>query len=226
MKLTTLMLSAVFGASGLIAASDDAAAQSGSDPVGAAGFVAGENYQVLSPAQPTSSSADQVEVAEFFMYSCPHCFHFEPYVQDWLKTKPEYVNFIRIPTVWNDLVKLHAEAFYAAEALGKGDEMHEPFFEEMHEHNNYLQSMDAVAEFFGRFGVDRETVTKTMDSFSVHTKIQRADELARRYRVNSTPSIVVNGKYLTNATMAGGFDRLIELVNALAAQEETATAGR
>jgi thiol:disulfide interchange protein DsbA len=222
MKLKTLMMSAAFGAAGLFAATHDAAAQSASGPVSAAGFVAGQNYKVLSPAQPTSSSADQVEVAEFFMYSCPHCYHFEPYVQDWLKTKPDYVNFIRIPTVWNDLVKLHAEAFYSAQALGKGEEMHEPFFEEMHERNNYLQSMDSVAEFFGRFGVDRETVAKTMDSFSVHTKVQRADELARRYRVDSTPSIVVNGKYLTNATMAGGFDRLIDLVNALTAEEEMA----
>lgn len=222
MQLKTLMISAAFGASGLIAATHDAAAQSGSDPVSAAGFVAGENYQVLSPAQPTSSSADQVEVAEFFMYSCPHCYHFDPYVQNWLKTKPDYVNFIRIPTVWNDLVKLHAEAFYTAQTLGKGEEMHKPFFEEMHERNNYLQSMDAIVEFFGRFGVDAATVTKTMDSFAVHTKIQRADELARRYRVNSTPSVVVNGKYLTNATMAGGFDRLIELMDALTAKEEMA----
>jgi len=198
------------------AASGDATAA-----LAALGFENGVHYVRLSPAQPTSSSPDQVEIAEFFMYSCIHCYNFEPYVQQWLMSKSDYVNFLRVPTVWNPTVRLHAQAFYAAEALGKGEEMHAPFFSEMHERNNYLQSEDAIAAFFSKFGVGREEFDKAFDSFSVHTKLQRADELARRYQVDSTPTIVVNGKYRTNASMAGGYDKLLELMNALAAAEHS-----
>lgn len=185
----------------------------------AAGYQAGVHYQRLSPTQPTSSSPDQVEVAEFFMYSCVHCYNFEPYVQQWLTEKPAYINFIRVPTVWNQSVRLHGQAFYAAEALGKGAEMHAPFFREMHVTGDFLQTQEDIAEFFSRFGVDQQAFEGAFNSFAVHTKVQRADELTRRYRVEATPSVVVNGKYVTTATMAGGFEQLIDLIEALAESE-------
>lgn len=196
----------------------DAPDDSAASPA-AAGYQNGVHYQRLSPTQPTSSGPDEVEVAEFFMYSCIHCYNFEPYVQQWLMKKPDYVNFIRVPTVWNALVRLHAQAFYTAEALGKGEEMHAPFFREIHVTGNYLQSQEEIAAFFARFGVSQGDFEKAFESFSVHAKLQRADELARRYRVSSTPTVVINGKYVTNASMAGGYDQLLELINILAESE-------
>ena len=72
---------------------------------------------------------------------------------------------------------------------------------------------------FGMFGVDAATFDDTFESFAVYTKIQRADELARRYRVSSVPTVVVNGKYTTNATMAGSYPKLLEVVDELVAME-------
>ena len=186
---------------------------------GSANFESGVHYQVLSPTQPTSSGPDQVEVAEFFMYSCIHCYNFEPFVEQWASAKPDYVNFIRVPTVWSPPVRLHAQAFYAAEALGRTEDMHTPFFREMHVNGNFLQTEAEIAAFFGQFDVGGEEFTSAFQSFAVHTKLQRADELARRYRVSSTPSIVINGKYLTNASMAGGYPQLLVLIDELAAAE-------
>jgi thiol:disulfide interchange protein DsbA len=194
-------------------------AQADAVDLGALGYREGTHYARLSPVQPTSTGPEQVEVAEFFMYSCIHCYNFEPYVEQWLGQKAEYVSFVRVPTVWNAAVRLHAQAFYAADALGKGNEMHTPFFREMHVTGNYLQSEDAIVEFFERFGVSRDDFEGAYNSFAVHTKLQRADELARRYRVDSTPTVVVNGKYRTNASMAGGYPELLELIDALAASE-------
>ena len=184
-------------------------------------FVNGQHYQILSPTQPTSSGPDQVEVAEFFMYSCIHCYNFEPYVEEWLSSKPSYVNFVRVPTVWNPGVRLHAQAFYAIEALGKTEETHAAFFREFHNNSNYLNSEEALVAFAERFGISEEQFKGAFDSFAIHAKLQRADELTRRYRVNSTPSIVINGKYLTNASMAGGYPQLLELINELAASERS-----
>jgi len=198
-------------------------AQADFSAVEAAGFVEGRHYRRLSPTQPASSSSGQVEVAEFFMYSCIHCYNLEPYVQAWLATKPEHIDFVRVPTTWNAGVRMHAQAFYAAEALGKGEEMHQPFFREMHVNGNFLETPDAMAGFFGRFDVTRDDLESVFDSFAVHTKVNRADELGRRYRVDSTPTIVINGKYTTGTGMAdpveGNPERLFELIEVLAAAE-------
>jgi thiol:disulfide interchange protein DsbA len=187
--------------------------------VEAAGFIEGQHYRRLSPTQPSNSSPGTVEVSEFFMHSCIHCYNLEPYVEAWLPEKPEHIQFVRVPTTWNPTVRLHAQAFYTAVALGKEEEMHMPFFREMHERSNYLQSVDALADFFGQFDVSREEFDGVFDSFAVHTRLNRADELGRRYRVDSTPTIIVNGKYRTDVGMAGGYDQLFALIEALAAAE-------
>ena len=197
-----------------LAASDTAEAA-----LAAAGYRNGVQYLRLSPTQPTSSSPDQVEVAEFFAYSCIHCYNLEPYLQQWLTTKPDYINFIRVPVVWNDLARLHGRAFYAAAALGKSEEVHTPFFREVHVNGNLLQSEGALTEFFARFGVDAAAFRGALGSFSVHTSVQRADELTRRYRVDGTPTVVINGKYVTSASRAGGHEQLVALIDALAASE-------
>ena len=193
-----------------------------SDPAGApttGRFEMGKHYMRLSPTQPTSSSPDQVEVAEIFWYGCPHCFNFDPYLERWQTTKPDYVSFVRVPAVWNSLLQLHARAFYTAEALGKGAEMHSAFFSEIHERGNMLDAEAKLQEFFGRFGVDAAAFKTTFDSFAVQAKLQRADELSRRYRIQSVPTIIVNGKYTTDGEQAGSYDDLLALIDELTAAE-------
>jgi thiol-disulfide isomerase/thioredoxin len=51
-------------------------------------WVAGTNYKVLSPAQPTDAPPGKVEVIEFFWYGCPHCYVLDPYIETWRKDKP------------------------------------------------------------------------------------------------------------------------------------------
>ena len=185
-------------------------------------FQVGTDYNRLTPTQPTSSSPQQVEVAEIFWYGCPHCYNFDPYLNDWEPRAADYVNFVRIPAVWNPLLRLHAQAFYTAQVLGKGEEMHQPLFAEIHQNGNYLDTPDKLAEFFARFGVDREEFTRTFNSREVNTALQRAEELNQRYQISSVPTIVINGKYTSNASMVGSYERLIELIDTLAASERGA----
>ncbi len=187
-------------------------------------FQEGTHYQRLTPAQSTSSPADKVEVAEVFMYSCPACFSFEPFVQEWERTKPDYVNLVRIPAAWNPLARIHAQAFYTAEALGKLEEMHDAFFREIHVERNLLDNQNALRAFFGRFGVDADTFNQTFESFAVHTKLRRADDLIRRYRVSATPTVVVNGKYVTTGSQAGSYEAWFDIIDELAASERSAAA--
>ena len=182
-------------------------------------FRMGVNYLRLSPTQPTSSGPDQVEVAEIFWYGCPHCFNFDPTLESWRAGVADYVHFVRVPAVWNPLLQLHARAFYTAEQLGKGAEMHTEFFREIHERGNTLDTEAKLQEFFGRFGVDAAAFKTAFDSFDVHTKLQRADELSRRYRIGSVPTIVVNGKYTSDGGQAGSYEDLLALVDELTGAE-------
>jgi thiol:disulfide interchange protein DsbA len=200
------------------AATSVAAIPSGVSPTSAR-FQLGTHYNRLSPTQPTSSGPDKVEVTEIFWYGCPHCFAFDPLLQSWVAKKPEYVSFVRVPAVWNPLVRMHAQMFYTAEVLGKGAEMHDAFFKEIHDNHDLLDTPEKIQAFFAQFGVDATTFKSQWESFSVNTKLQRADELSRRYRISSVPTIVVNGKYTSDGGMAGGYDNLFALVGELAASE-------
>ncbi|HEX6998693.1 MAG TPA: thiol:disulfide interchange protein DsbA/DsbL [Gammaproteobacteria bacterium] len=183
-------------------------------------FQEGIHYTRLNPPQPTSSSGSKVEVAEVFMYSCPGCFRFEPYVKAWVAQAPDYVTFVRIPAVWNELARLHGQAYYTAEALGKLEEMHQPFFDEIHRNRNLLDSKDKLRDFFGRFGVSGEQFDSTFESFAVHTKVRRAGELMRRYRVSATPTVVVNGEYVTAGANVRSYEEWFEVIEELAAREQ------
>jgi thiol:disulfide interchange protein DsbA len=119
-------------------------------------FREGTHYQRLPSAQPTSSPPGTIEVTEFFMYTCPHCFNFEPHLSSWLKNKPSNVNFVRVPASFNPVAELHSKAFYAAEMLGVLDDVHEDFFREFHVKRNRMSSEGAVVKFFVDHGVDKQ----------------------------------------------------------------------
>jgi thiol:disulfide interchange protein DsbA len=207
------------------------AAACGAAQVGAQGatppFEAGKHYTVLESAQPTSTDAGKVEVAEVFMFGCPGCFRFEPHLESWLERKADYVNFVRIPAAWQGHrgAQLHARAYYAAEELGLTEQIDEPFFDEFHNQQNYLDTEEKLVEFFERFGVDESAFKSAFTSFAVNAKLRRAEELIQRYRVQSTPSVVVNGKYVTVGAMAGSYEAWFAIIDDLAAREHDAANG-
>lgn len=189
-------------------------------------FKEGQHYQRLVPTQPTTGGADKIEVAEFFWYGCPHCYDLEPIINRWAEEDmPPGVRFVRIPATWNDLVKLHAQLYYTEEILvrnGKienAEEFRNAVFEEYHRRGNRLLNVQAIFKLFARFGVTQQDFDKTWKSFEVSQKLRVASDLARRYSISSVPAIVVNGKYRTGASEAGGYPTLIEVIDELIARE-------
>jgi thiol:disulfide interchange protein DsbA len=129
---------------------------------------------------------------------------------------------VRVPAPWNPAATLHARAYYAAEALGKTEEIDGDFFAEIHTNRNMLDTEAKLAALFAKHGVDEATFKSTFNSFAVNAKLKRAEELVRRYRVQSTPTVVVNGKYSTTGTMAGSYEAWFAIIDDLAAREHTA----
>jgi thiol:disulfide interchange protein DsbA len=188
----------------------------------------GVNYTRTVPAQPTNVPAGQVEVLEFFWYACPHCYALEPTVQTWLKSKPAYITFTRVPVEWNEGHRSLAHLFYALEAMGKLNDVHSEIFKEIQVNGNPLIGPDpnnassaerTQVSFIKKLGLSDADFEKAYQDMNVQTAMQRADQLVERYRVTAVPTFVVNGKYTTDVTMAGGPEKLMSLLSDLAAQE-------
>ena len=215
-------------------ASTVAAATFSSSAVAANGdkWQEGVNYQRVVPAQPTNVSAGQVEVLEFFWYACPHCYALEPVVAAWLKNKPAYVTFTRVPVEWNEGHRSLARLYYTLEGMGKLNDVHNEIFKEIQVNGNPLVGADpnnsAAAErtqlaFIRKLGLSEADFTKGYRDLNTETAMQRADQLAQRFRITAVPTFVINGKYVTDVGQADGANRdpnrLMALINDLAAQE-------
>ena len=185
----------------------------------------GEHYTRLIPTQGTVGGADKIEVAEVFMYSCPHCYTLEPYVNQWAENKDPNVRLVRIPAIFNQLALMHAQLYYTEFYLAQTgilkDQVafREMVFEEFHRRGNRLTSEDAIRRLFTRAGVSEEDFNRTWGSFEVNQSLRVAQDLARRYGIASVPKIVVNGKYTTDVGTAGGYSELLELIDELTARE-------
>ena len=130
-------------------------------------YTEGTHFARMVPTQPTVGGADKIEVAEFFWYGCGHCYNFETYVTRWLENKPANARFVRVPAVWNPLVKLHAQLYYTEEVLAKNGKLANPeqfraaVFAEYHTRGNRMGSEAAIQSLFETHGVSAEDFSST-----------------------------------------------------------------
>ena len=180
----------------------------------------GVNYKLLTPAQPTSVAPGKVEVVEVFWYACGHCYLLEPKLEAWSRSgKPANAELVRLPATWNNSLKTHARLFYTMELLGKQN-LNAEIWREINLKGNRLDTPAAIETFFTSRGVSKADFQKAFASFAVDSKIMKAEDLNRRYKISGTPTVIVNGKYVTDVGMAGSEDRLFEVINALVAKEK------
>ncbi|MFT7414308.1 MAG: thiol:disulfide interchange protein DsbA [Methylophagaceae bacterium] len=181
-------------------------------------YVEGVHYKPTTQRIATSDEK-VVEVIELFSYSCPHCFNLDPQIKQWEKTLPENVSFSRVPAIFRDSWLQLARVFYAAEATGDLEKLHSVIFNAIHVEKRRLETEDQLLDFVAEQGIDRDMFAKTMDSFSVKGKVKKALLLSQKSGITGVPSIMVNGKYIVDAPMAGGMTELLQVVDFLIQQE-------
>jgi len=194
-------------------------------PMSAIAIEEGFEYQEISPPVALGGEEGKIEVIEMFFYGCPHCFRAEPMVEQWLKTKPDFVTFTRMPAIFRDSWEPLARAFYTAKALGVLDRIHEPLFNSIHIKRQKTFSKEAVRAFFISQGISAEDFDKTYNSFQVANQINRARDLGKRFKIQGVPSFVVDGKWRTNGTMAGSLKAIPEVLDTLIRLQSAAKTG-
>jgi protein dithiol oxidoreductase (disulfide-forming) len=187
--------------------------------------VAGTDYIEIPNGAPLESADGMVVVEEFFNYICPGCNAFEPYFIAWISQLPPHVKVAHVPAAFRADFVPYARAFYAADSLGLVDETHQAVYNAIHRSRSLPAEGDKpdeqrIAEFYASYGVDAEKFLATMKSFGVDFKIRRATEHMRVSKIPSTPSIVVNGRYLVRGRT---YDDMLRIADFLIEKEHSGT---
>ncbi len=184
-------------------------------------YKAGEHYTELATPVPTETPPGQVEIIEFFLYTCPHCYHFEPAINPWSEKLPGHVAFRRVPANFGPKAPLYARAHYTAETLGVLDKVLALLFRAIHEQRRTVDNEAALAKVFQEAaGVDEKTFKETFSSFAVDNKVRRSDALSRAYAITGVPALTVAGKYVVSPRSSGSFEDMLKIADALAAREK------
>jgi thiol:disulfide interchange protein DsbA len=204
---TALLLAGVAGSAGWPLA--PASAQ-------AAGAVEGKDFTRVQTPQPPGFPAGKVEVLEFFSYACPHCSAFEPTLEAWAKQLPPEVVLRRVPVPFLMNADNFMHAYYALETIGAVDAVQLKIFRAIHIDRQRLDTAENIAAFVGKYGVDAAKFLAAFKSFSVATAVSRAKKLTADYQVDSVPTLIVQGRWMTSPSQAGSQERTLAVVDQLA----------
>jgi thiol:disulfide interchange protein DsbA len=154
----------------------------------------GRDYKMLNPPQPADSK--KIEVLEFFFYGCSHCFHLHTPLTAWEKTKPKDVELTFVPTIFRDSMEPMARTMYALESMGELNKLHDALYQAWNVDKIELFDEASIGDFVAKHGVNREKFSAAYNSFSMQSQVVRAKQMVRSYRINGTPTLVVDGKYV------------------------------
>lgn len=179
---------------------------------------AGVDFIKLDKPAPVEMAAGKIEVIEFFWYNCGHCNAFEPALTSWAKALPKDVAFKRLPIAFNNDSVPQQKLFFALEAMGLVDKLHDRVFAAVHNERQNLTSAEAITAWIVKQGVDKTKFLEQFNSFSVATKATRARQVQNAYQIEGVPAMGVAGLYYTDGSLAKNMARALLVSDFLVAQ--------
>jgi thiol:disulfide interchange protein DsbA len=171
------------------------------------------DYRLIS--QQPVETGERVEVIDFFFYACPYCNELAPFLDLWLKRKPLDVVFRRVPVVRHDSWIPLAKIYFTLEAMGEAGRLHGEVFHSYHAENLSMSQEKVIAEWAEKHGLNRDKFMAIYRSDETRQKVERARKMTMDYDIQSTPSVVVDGRYLTSSGMTPGVPQVITVLDGL-----------
>lgn len=188
----------------------------------AAAYEAGKQYKVLENPLPVLADG-KIHVEEAFWYGCPHCFHLESILKPWKKDLASDVAFSGVPAMFGRAWVVHAQLYHVADVLGILPTVHEPIFRAIHIEKKRLLDRDDQRDFLvEKAGIAEKDFDKAYESFTVKSRMKQADQRIRAFKISGVPALIVQGKYVVDASSAGGQDKMLDVVDYLIAKERLA----
>lgn len=187
----------------------------------AADYEAGTHYKVLAEPVPVMMDG-KIHVEEAFWYGCPHCYDLEAKINPWKKALADDVSFERVPAQFRRDWEQHAKLFYTTEALGVNEQLHSQIFEALHLKRLRLLTPEEQRDFVvSNSSVSAEDFDKTYRSFGVSSRMKQADKRVRSFNITGVPALIINGKYIVDASSAGSQEAMLEVADFLINKERT-----
>jgi len=184
----------------------------------AAALVEGTHYARLKPPVPVESGK-KIEVIEFFSYGCPHCAELEPFLDTWLAKLPPDVQFRRVPVFFQDRWVNLGKVYYTLEALGEEQKLSPAVFAAVHGGSNTaLWNDKTFFDWAASKGLDRKKVEDVYNSFAISGKMNRAKQQAQTFNIQSVPTVVIDGKFITASDRVGKHAQLPAAIDELVAK--------
>ena len=181
-------------------------------------YQSGVHYETL-PNPVLTRDASKIEVVDLFWYGCSHCYTFKPKLESWQKTQLSDVDFVGVPAVWSAEMRLHAKAYYTAQALKNFDLMHDIIFDAMHLKKEKLKNESEITKLFVAHGAALEKFSKIFNSGTIEMAVDFAEKKQAKYRLRGTPEMVVNGKYRISGKSAGSQSEMLKVATFLIEKE-------
>ncbi len=173
----------------------------------------------LNPPQIVENDG-KVEVLEFFGYGCIHCANLEPRLEAWSKKLPADVKLKRVPVSFAIRGLDSIPLFYTLEAMGLQEKLHQKIFDAANVENVILGNPATLNSWLEKQGVDSKKFEQVQKSFSVQNKIARAKKMTEDYKIQATPTLIVNGRFSIQQT--AGPDKLFANIDQLIAEARVA----
>jgi thiol:disulfide interchange protein DsbA len=171
-------------------------------------------YIRLDPPRPVASG-NRIEVIEFFYYGCPVCYELHPQLARWVFKQGNAVSLRLVPALSSDNWEPFAKLFYTLEATGQLQRLHWPVYDNFHFDGVKLNEEPVMADWVSHNGIDKQKFLTTYRSPAIQAKVAEAREMVQAYDIKGVPSIVIDGKFLTSARMAGGIRELVQVLDQL-----------
>lgn len=179
-------------------------------------FTAGEDYvELSSPVSVTDTPEGQVSVVEWMWHGCPHCYDFEPHIASWLEKAPDGAHFVRKPAVPSQGWVPTALAYLYAKQENVGEEIHKALFERIHEDGKSPQNLAWMVALFEDHGLGQGFRGFLKNKAAAQEQLGQLQEQQKGHGVNAVPTVVVDGRYKVTQELAGGYGRMVEIIDYL-----------
>lgn len=144
-----------------------------------------------------------IEMVELFNYSCGHCYRFLETSKRLRAKFKDKLHHKKFPIYWGNQTAYPAMAFYIADEQGVEEEFTQELFD-----TSFKLGVDIfqpkVIRFLARdFKIDKE-MTEGMQSASIKAKTDHSLELAKQFKANETPTIIINDVLKVAPSMTNG----------------------
>ena len=179
--------------------------------------VTGQHYAEIVPPRPVATG-ERIEVLEFFYYGCPVCYEAQPHIARWLAKAGNDVSLRRVPAVTVDGWEAFARSYYALEALGLLERLHWAVYDSHHFDGKRLDEEAPMIDWVAAHGGDGSRFAGLRNSREIKARVDQARQMLELYGVRGVPSLVIDGKYLASARLAGGVREMMMVVDQLVAR--------